>query len=165
MRKAILTKQKDCQRFTIPTENDWEPLAEYLASRLKPGDAVALSGPLGAGKTTFVQHLARALGVKKIPSSPTFALMRSYSIPGRRQLKRLLHVDAYRIDDERDILALDLDDELSDGRAALVLEWPEHVPRWIKKRASVWSLEIRGEPISRLRRPAAPGVEGRKGGP
>lgn len=134
MRIVTVTHGQDCFRFSIPEVKDWRDLAEYVVARLKPGDIVALSGSLGAGKTTFVQALAKKLGVKKMPQSPTFTLMRSYPIPGRKSITRLLHVDAYRIESARELLALDLDEELADGKTALVLEWPENVQSWIEKK-------------------------------
>lgn len=137
MRTVTLTKNKTCKQFKIPSEQDWGELADFVAAQLKAGDIVAIKGRLGAGKTTFVQALARLLGIKKDIQSPTFALMRSYPIPKRGELKRLLHVDAYRIEDERDLLPLDLDHELSDGQTALVLEWPEKIKNWIEHRSSI----------------------------
>ncbi len=79
MRIVTIDHDQESFRFRIPTKKDWEDLAEYLMPLLKPGSIVTLSGPLGAGKTTFVQVLAKRLGVKKNPSSPTFALMRAYA--------------------------------------------------------------------------------------
>ncbi|MBU1032950.1 MAG: tRNA (adenosine(37)-N6)-threonylcarbamoyltransferase complex ATPase subunit type 1 TsaE [Patescibacteria group bacterium] len=132
MRQAIITKGKTSKNFKIPTEKDWGDFAEHVVSELKPGDILALSGSLGAGKTTFVQALAGSLGIKKNIQSPTFALVRSYPISGHGKLTRLLHVDAYRIDDERDLMALDLDEELADNETALVLEWPENIKGWLQ---------------------------------
>lgn len=134
MRLVTVTHGQDCFRFSVPEVKDWRDLADYLVERLKPGDIVTLSGQLGAGKTTFVQAFAKKLGVKKMPQSPTFTLMRSYAIPGRKSIKRLLHVDAYRIESDRELLALDLDEELSDGKTMLVLEWPENVRSWLQKK-------------------------------
>lgn len=130
MRKVTIKHFGKTKRFRVPSAADWRPVAEYLAGILKSGDAVALSGPLGAGKTTLVQALARVFGIKKTPASPTFALMRAYEIPGREPLTRLLHVDAYRLESEREMLALDLDEELSDGRTVLLIEWPEKIKKW-----------------------------------
>lgn len=142
MRTVTVTHGEDCFRFRIPTEKDWGDLADYLRQKAKPGDVIALSGPLGAGKTTLVQALAKAFGITKTPPSPTFALMRSYPITKKGKIARLLHVDAYRIESARELLALDLDEELADGKTVLVLEWPEHVAAWIARRAAY------GKPIS-----------------
>lgn len=147
MRTVTVTHDQDCWRFRIPRAKDWKDLADHLSPRLKPGDVIAISGPLGAGKTTFVQALAKSLGVKKIPQSPTFALMRSYKISpplrvrgGRGSyspVKRLLHVDAYRIEHPRELLALDLDEECSDGKTIVVIEWPEKIRHWLSARSAI----------------------------
>ena len=65
------------QEFTITTLEDWRTLAKGLAKILKPGHIFALKGDLGAGKTTFVQALAEAMGSTSTPKSPTFSLMRT----------------------------------------------------------------------------------------
>lgn len=121
------------QTFTITTLNDWETLAKDIAKILTPGDIFALRGDLGAGKTTFVQALAAAMGSKSAPKSPTFSLMRTYSVKTSSGIKRLIHVDAYRIESDEDFRVLDLDEELAGGDAILALEWPERVEGWIKK--------------------------------
>jgi tRNA threonylcarbamoyladenosine biosynthesis protein TsaE len=143
MRTVTLKHGKDCKRFRIPTEKDWGELAEYVAEQINPGDILALSGELGAGKTTFVKFLVSALGTQHSVTSPTFALMRSYKIAKRGNLKRILHLDAYRIEHESEILALDLDEELSDGKTALVIEWPEKIPSWTKRQKNVVLIQIR----------------------
>jgi tRNA threonylcarbamoyladenosine biosynthesis protein TsaE len=120
-------------RWSIADERGWSIVADEIANQLAPGAILTLQGPLGAGKTTFVQALAAALGSKKVPKSPTFSMLRTYAVH-HGDVRRLLHVDAYRIDDEADLIALDLDAELSDGDAILVLEWPEQIPGWLKKR-------------------------------
>jgi tRNA threonylcarbamoyl adenosine modification protein YjeE len=112
----------------------WDSVAKDLARDLRSGDIIAVEGPLGAGKTTFVQALAKCLGIKKTPQSPTFSLMRSYPVPDHPSVKRLIHVDAYRIDDERDLRALDLDAELTGTGTVAVIEWPDNIPEWIRAR-------------------------------
>ncbi|MCA9390797.1 MAG: tRNA (adenosine(37)-N6)-threonylcarbamoyltransferase complex ATPase subunit type 1 TsaE [Candidatus Magasanikbacteria bacterium] len=121
------------QAFTITTLSDWETLAKDIAKILTPGNIFALRGDLGAGKTTFVQALAAAMGSKSAPKSPTFSLMRTYSVKTSSGIKRLIHVDAYRIESDEDFRVLDLDEELAGGDAILALEWPERVEGWIKK--------------------------------
>ncbi len=132
MRHVILTHGQDEFEFSVPSAKDWNDVADYIISKAKPGEIVTLSGPLGAGKTTFTQTLAHRLGIKKVPQSPTFALMRSYEIPKNKRFKRLLHVDAYRLESPRELLALDLDEELSDQKTLLVIEWPEKINEWLQ---------------------------------
>lgn len=141
MRIVTIKQGSDCRRFRVPSERDWGDVAKRVALRLTSGDIVALSGPLGAGKTTFVQALAKALGSKRVPRSPTFALVRSYPV-STYHLKRLLHVDAYRIEHSSEILALDLDEELADKETAVAIEWPENIKPWLKGR-KVISVEIK----------------------
>ena len=128
--------------WKVQAASAWHEVAVDVASRLRPGDILALQGLLGAGKTTFVQALAHAMGAKKVPKSPTFSMLRTYEVQ-RGTIRRLLHVDAYRIEDERDLLPLDLDEELTDGNAVLVLEWPENVKKWLAgRRAKILDISI-----------------------
>jgi tRNA threonylcarbamoyladenosine biosynthesis protein TsaE len=120
-------------KWTLSTIEEWNPIAREIVANFHDGDILTLSGPLGAGKTTFVQALAVALGAEKIPKSPTFSMLRTYPISANG-LSRMIHVDAYRIENEIDILPLDLDEELSIPGTILVLEWPEQIPKWLSLR-------------------------------
>jgi len=92
-----------------------------LAARLRAGDLVVLSGPLGAGKTTLVQGLGSGLGVRPPITSPTFVIARVH--PSLRGGPELVHADAYRLGDTLEIDDLDLDTELA--AAVTVVEWGE----------------------------------------
>ncbi|HLY82445.1 MAG TPA: tRNA (adenosine(37)-N6)-threonylcarbamoyltransferase complex ATPase subunit type 1 TsaE [Acidimicrobiales bacterium] len=94
-------------------------LAGRLGRLVVACDVVLLGGDLGAGKTTFTQGLARALGVKEPVTSPTFTLMRSYHGTGGLQL---LHADVYRLEYLQEIMDLGLPELLEEGAAAVV-EW------------------------------------------
>ena len=96
-------------------------LAGLLAARLAAGDCVALSGDLGAGKTTFARALVRAvLGEPALDvPSPTFALRQDYGGPGCT----IVHFDLYRIADARELDELGFDETI--GNAITVIEWPE----------------------------------------
>ena len=85
---------------------------------------VALSGELGAGKTTFVQTLAKELGVKEIVQSPTYVLMKRYDI-SYRQFRALIHIDLYRLEKPEELVALQLDTVLNDPHNLICIEWPE----------------------------------------
>jgi tRNA threonylcarbamoyladenosine biosynthesis protein TsaE len=109
--------------LTAPGAADTQAIAERLGRLLAAGDVLALVGPLGAGKTTFVQGLARGLGVPsdRHVASPTFALVNEH--PGRVPL---VHADLYRIEDARELLELGLTDAFD--RAAVAIEWLDRFP-------------------------------------
>ena len=93
-----------------------------IAERLRPGDVVALSGGLGAGKTTLARAIIAALGHSGEVPSPSFAIIETYDPPTVRL--PLVHADFYRLDDPSEAAQIGLDD-YRDG-AALLAEWPEN---------------------------------------
>jgi len=104
--------------------------AERLVASLTPGTTatlVTLSGELGAGKTTFAQAIARTLGVTDAVTSPTFVLEKIYELPVTVLFKRLVHIDAYRLEQAEDLKALGFEEVVRDSRNLIVLEWPERV--------------------------------------
>lgn len=107
-------------------EETWE-LARQFAATLHPGDVVCLEGDLGAGKTTFTQGLAAALGVRGRVTSPTFCLVQEHRAEGADAAAGrpgyLVHMDLYRLGSEDDVLAIGWEDFLADG-AVLIVEWP-----------------------------------------
>lgn len=100
-------------------EETWA-LAKELAKELNPGDVVCLEGDLGAGKTTFTQGLAAALGVPGRVTSPTFCIVQEHQSPD----VLLVHMDLYRLHGEEDVEAIGWEDYLSRG-AIIAVEWPE----------------------------------------
>lgn len=110
-------------------------LAAGVAVLLRGGDIVLLEGDLGAGKTTFVRGLARALGVAPgLVSSPTFVIMNEYPLMHElRGIRRLVHVDAYRLHSSEDLDAAGWDRCVEPGggsarsECAIVVEWPARV--------------------------------------
>ena len=105
---------------------DLEAMAAYgarIAARLKPGDVVALSGGLGAGKTTLARAILVALGHAGEVPSPTFTIVETYDPPALRL--PVVHADFYRLDRPAEAGELGLDDYRRG--AALIAEWPEHV--------------------------------------
>jgi len=124
-------------------------LGADIAGRLAAGDAVALWGDLGAGKTTLARAILKALGVAGDVPSPTFTIVQAYDTPRLR----VSHYDLYRIKSPRELDELGLDDALADG-AALV-EWPERAPERLPPDALHVRLSPDGEGrVARLTGPA-----------
>lgn len=100
-----------------------------LGRLLQRGDVVLLTGTLGAGKTTFVQGIARALRADEYIQSPTFTLVAEHAALGSDDVPiRLYHVDLYRLGGSDDVGTLGLDDYFDDPDGITVIEWPDRAP-------------------------------------
>lgn len=97
-----------------------------LAPRAQGATLVTLSGGLGAGKTAFTQTIARAFGVVEPVTSPTFVLEKIYELP-KGPFKRLVHIDAYRLNGVEELAPLGFDEVMRDPGNLILLEWPERV--------------------------------------
>lgn len=116
MRKIFHTKS---------VEETWSVAAE-VTKMLVPGTVVALHGELGAGKTTFMQGVAMALGIDCPVTSPTFTLSNEYKAP----LFKLVHMDLYRLSSADDLEDIGYSEHLEDG-AVVAVEWPERAAEMI----------------------------------
>ncbi len=101
-------------------------ILKNLKSNKKGATILLLRGDLGSGKTTFAQALARELGVKNYVTSPTFVLMKGYKV-NHPIFKKLIHIDAYRLNRGQDLLSLGWEEIASNPRNLIMLEWPERV--------------------------------------
>jgi tRNA threonylcarbamoyl adenosine modification protein YjeE len=108
--------------IALPDLSATAALGAAIAAELQPGDAVALWGELGAGKTALARAVLRTLGVTEDVPSPTFTLVQSYDTP---RLK-VGHFDLYRLKRPREIEQLGLEEALDGG--AVLVEWPERAP-------------------------------------
>lgn len=109
-----------------------QKIAIDLAQKIiktKKGAVITLEGELGAGKTTFTQGFADALGIKDKIKSPTFVLMKKYSIG----IFNFYHIDCYRVKDEKDLKILELNEILNMSHNIVLIEWPERVSKIIPK--------------------------------
>ena len=112
-------------------------LGKQLSQKLNPQSIVLLQGPIGAGKTSFVQGIAKGLSISEDITSPTFALSHHYNsgnIP-------LIHLDLYRLEDisaAKDIFFSE-EEEATNNKAILVIEWPELIESIID---NFWKIEI-----------------------
>ena len=111
--------------------DDTRAIAAKLAKRLvasMPGSnatIIALEGDLGAGKTTFAQGFAAALGIPETPKSPTFNLAKQYAVP--HTTYHLWHIDCYRLEGHKDAQALDLHTLFNDPNNLMLIEWAERL--------------------------------------
>jgi tRNA threonylcarbamoyladenosine biosynthesis protein TsaE len=112
-----------------------------IGERLHAGDVIALSGPLGAGKTCLARGILKSLGHEGDVPSPTFGIVIPYGGPDIRL--PLWHVDLYRLENADEIKELGLDEALSDG--ALVIEWPERLGRRLWPNALRIELSVEGD--------------------
>jgi len=125
----------------LPDLAAMERLGAAIATKLRSADVVALSGGLGAGKTTLARAIIAALGHSGEVPSPTFSIIEVYTPPAVRL--PLVHADFYRLDDPAEADELGLDDYRADG--VLLAEWPDRAGGFAHEPAC---LSIRLEPMS-----------------
>lgn len=106
------------------TDADTQSAGWAFARVLRSGDIVLLSGPLGAGKTTFVKGVARGLGVSERVTSPTFTMVREHRCANDLEIETLQHCDVYRVESLSEVLDLALGELVEENGVALV-EWGE----------------------------------------
>ena len=128
----------------VRTMGELEAEAARFAATLGPqvegATLVTLSGELGAGKTVFVKALAKVLGIEDTVTSPTFVLEKIYSLTDTKcpsaadghlvsvkGFRRLVHIDAYRLDEHESLAPLGFDELMRDPSNLILLEWPERV--------------------------------------
>ena len=121
------------------SENETLAMAADFAASLKPGDVIALEGPLGAGKTLFCRGVVKALGYAGLVNSPTYALVNEYA--GRIPV---YHMDLYRLAEGADWEEIGLGHYLN-GDGICLIEWPERLPRERRRFTHSVKLEVAGE--------------------
>lgn len=124
------------------TQNDIPLVAAELllaVSQNIQATVIALSGDLGAGKTTLTQAIARALGVTESLQSPTFVIMKRYET-SHDVYGQLIHMDAYRLSGKEELEKLGWNEWVMDPKTLIVIEWPEQVPGLLSVNAHTVSL-------------------------
>lgn len=117
---------------------EYNRITEEILSELKVSDVgatvIALHGNLGAGKTTLTQNICKQLGVIEMVSSPTFVIQKEYDIfsenhgfENLNKIKRIIHIDTYRLENPHDLLALEFEVELKKTENLIIIEWPEKI--------------------------------------
>jgi tRNA threonylcarbamoyladenosine biosynthesis protein TsaE len=135
---------------TVETHSADETIAfgRELARQLTPPKLVLLRGDLGAGKTTMVKGIAAAFDAaeQEDVTSPTFTLIHEYRGPE----VTVYHIDLYRIETERELATLGIDELLRDERSLVVIEWGEKFPRFVRERDVEVAIERAGDTDRRI---------------
>ena len=128
--------QRFSRRFALADLAATDRLGARIAAGLRIGDAVALEGDLGAGKTTLARAILRHLGVADAVPSPSFTLVQFYETP-RFPVR---HYDLYRLRHESEMEELGLEEALDEGAA--LIEWPERAAAYLPDAALTVRLEM-----------------------
>lgn len=117
--------------------SDTEKIAKDFIEKISIGIydgalIVGLYGDLGSGKTTFTQAVAKIFGIKEDITSPTFVIEKIYDT-GKNNFKKLVHIDAYRLESPKELSALDWEKTMGDPKNIIFIEWPERVLEVIPK--------------------------------
>ncbi len=127
--------------FLSKNAEETQEFAQKFAKKVANGGVILLYGNLGAGKTTFVQGLAKGLGIQKRIISPTFIIVRSYE----SQTKDFYHVDLYRLQQEKEIEGLGLVELIKNPDNIIAIEWPERLGLLMPKKRIEIRFELLGE--------------------
>jgi tRNA threonylcarbamoyladenosine biosynthesis protein TsaE len=127
----------------LPDENATTALAARLAALARPGDVIALSGELGAGKTSFARAFIRARGGDEAVPSPTFTLVQLYELTGGT----IWHFDLHRLRQAEEAWELGIEDAFRDGVS--LIEWPERLGDLLPERRLAIALDFGTTPSAR----------------
>lgn len=117
-----------------------QKIAVRVAEQLKGGEVIGLIGDLGSGKTTFVQFLASALGIKEKINSPTFVLMKVYNAKNAK-IRTMIHADAYRLNNSAELKNIGMEEYLGRNDSVVLIEWADKVKDILPKGAMIISFE------------------------
>ena len=133
-------------QYITHSENETKSLAAKFAKMVRQthhkSKIIALTGELGAGKTTFVQGFAKGLQIKDKIISPTFVLIRQHKIPDKENI--LYHIDLYRLEGKININELGIS-ELLNSENLVLIEWAEKIRKYLPKNTVKINLEKLGE--------------------
>lgn len=128
-------------KFKSKNERETFACGESFAQKLTGGEVLALVGDLGAGKTKFLQGLAKGLGVKHKVNSPTFNILKTYQAKKDSQIKTFCHIDAYRLSSDKDLIALGVEEYFQDKNTVTAIEWAEKVRGILPKKVIMIEIE------------------------
>lgn len=136
--------------FKFKNQEETKKWASAWSAQLHGGDVIALSGDLGAGKTFVSKAIGKALGVKEAITSPTYTIVQEYNAK-KNDIKKMIHIDTYRLSDEQELLDIGIEDMLKDQSSLVIIEWPEKIKN-ILPPATKWITleEIPGQEDGRI---------------
>jgi len=145
------------ETHTTTNPEQTQQLAEKFAQQIVAGGVYAFFGDLGAGKTTFIQGLLRALGAEGPFTSPTFTIVHPYTLAEgtfgyTHGLRRIYHIDAYRID-ATTIDTIGWQEMVSDAQASIFVEWPEKIAQCLSAQTQELSFVWQGETVREITLP------------
>lgn len=143
------------KREVYITENYSETmhLGEEFADKIHHGITLALFGNLGSGKTTFIQGLAKGLGITKPIISPTFIIVREYKVSIKYKIssiKYFYHIDLYRINDQANLKELGIHDIINNSQNVVAIEWAEKMEDLLPKNTIKIRFEYLGDDKRRI---------------
>lgn len=134
------------KEYEIKKPEDFQHVIEHIFSEVENTDVsnlvILLEGDLGAGKTTFTQILGKTLGVTDVINSPTFTIMKQYTVPDNKTFQNLVHIDAYRIEREEEVRPLKLKETINKKNTIVCVEWPELISSVLPVKAVRIKIEV-----------------------
>jgi len=118
-------------------------LGRRIAALLTPGSVIALNGPLGSGKTCLAKGIACGLGINENVTSPTYTIISEYQ-NGKQGCSTLYHIDAYRLNNDRDFEDIGGPEIIASSDGISVIEWSERIPKSLPRNTITIDLEITG---------------------
>ncbi len=133
--------KKEKIKFTSFSDKQTKEIAEILSQTILKNYNIspivfALKGDLGSGKTSFIQGIAKGLGIKQKILSPTFNIMKKFKIP-KKNFKYFYHFDCYRIENPNEILQLNFNDIIKEKGNVIFIEWAERIKKILPKN-TIW---------------------------
>lgn len=121
--------------YTSNSSDETKSIGKRIASTLNSGEVVLLYGGLGAGKTTLVKGMAEYFGIAEDRiTSPTFTLMNIYFIKDKKNATSIAHIDTYRLENEKQLVEIGVEDYIGKESVICLVEWPEKVNSLVKNK-------------------------------
>jgi len=132
------------KKITTKSEKETFEFAKEFAKSLKGGEVLGLIGNLGAGKTIFSKGIAEGLNIKEEITSPTFVYMKVYEVGNHSSIKKICHIDAYRIKDEHLLINIGALEYFNNPEVVTIVEWADKVEDLLSDNFKQINFEIKG---------------------